>query len=176
MLLLTLTVSALAACSSTPRSSAEIQEERATKQAKATLGDAPDWFLNQPKSTTTMVYAVGDGISTSITGAYTYARANALETVCQAAGGTVRSNTEIYRQDSVNSGSGVSTTAIRNSCPDVDVSGATIENKFISREGSRFRAYVLVAYDTTSATNRGTQRAADRAFKKLDQMNAKPVQ
>jgi hypothetical protein len=72
------------------------------------------------------------------------ARANAFEGICQTAGGKVRSQTKVYRVDTEKSSTSTSTTAIRNFCPDVDVTGATVTKTAFVQEGGRIRAFVQV--------------------------------
>ena len=144
----------------------------------------PDWFVDVPKSTDT-IYSVGDGVSSSMSGALGNARANAFEGICQTAGGTVRSQTKIYRQDTDTNSSSLSTTAIRNLCPDVDVTGATVENRKVIQDGARFRAFVLVALPMgeknilarTKHNDRMQEKAmqsSEDAFRELDNMVDKP--
>jgi hypothetical protein len=144
----------------------------------------PDWFVDVPKSTDT-IYSVGDGVSSSMSGALGNARANAFEGICQTAGGTVRSQTKIYRQDTETNSTSLSTTAIRNLCPDVDVTGAVVEKRRVIQDGARFRAFVLVALPMgeknvlarTKQADRLQERAvrgSDEAFRELDQLVDKP--
>jgi len=144
----------------------------------------PDWFVDVPKSTDT-IYSVGDGVSSSMSGALGNARANAFEGICQTAGGTVRSQTKIYRQDTETNSTSLSTTAIRNLCPDVDVTGAVVEKRRIIQDGVRFRAFVLVALpigekNTLARTKHNdrmqerTMQTSEEAFRELDHLVDKP--
>lgn len=157
-------VAALAACSSAPVS----QQETSAKLVEKVV---PEWFMNA-SSTPTAYKSAGDGVSGSISGAIGNARANAFEGICQAAGGTVRSQTKIFRQDTETKSSSVSTTAIRNFCPDVDVSGASIEKQQVVRDGERFRAFVLVSLDKGAASDKAVKTTAAQEFKELDALNA----
>ena len=152
--------------------------------AQRVIDNVPEWFVDVPKKDNA-IYAVGDGVSGSLSGAIGNARANAFEGICQAAGGKVRSQTKVFRQDTEQSSVSVTTTAIRNICPDVDVTGATVEKRSVIRDGNRFRAYVLVALPTgeantlarTKQADRITERALDardREFKELDQVVEQP--
>jgi len=152
--------------------------------AQRAMDAIPDWFTDVPKSADT-IYSVGDGVSGSMSGALTNARANAFEGICQSAGGTVRSQTKIFRQDTDSSSTSMSTTAIRNLCPDVDVTGAVVEKRKIIQDGSRFRAYVLVALPMGDKNVLARTKQADKmqdramtssgeAFKELDQLVDKP--
>lgn len=176
----------MTACSTTPppapvavapvRMSVSPQEASAQRVIEA----VPEWFLNVPKKDN-VIYAVGDGFSGSLSGALGNARANAFEGICQSAGGTVRSQTKVFRQDTEQSSVSVSTTAIRNLCADIDVSGANVEKREVIRDGNRFHAYVLVAFPLGEANVIARTKQADklaekalsareREFKELDRV------
>lgn len=157
-------VAALAACSSAPVSKQEAS-------AKFVEKEVPSWFM-QAASTSNAYKSAGDGVSGSLSGALGNARANALEGICQAAGGTVRSQTKVFRQDTESNSQSISTTAIRNFCPDVDVSGAVIEKQHVVRDGERFRAFVLVSLDKGAAAEKAVRTNAAAEFKELDKLNA----
>lgn len=161
----------LAACSTTKTADAEADAKQVAS-AQAVEKALPDWFLEVPKSSSAYK-SVGDGVSGSVSGALGNARANAFEGICQAAGGKVRSQTKVFRQDTESDSKSISTTAIRNFCPDVDVSGATVEKQQVIRDGSRFRAFVLVSLDKGASTTKEVSATADKAFKELDDLNAK---
>lgn len=151
-------------------------QEQAVRQ---TINQIPDWFVDVPKVEDT-IHAVGDGVSGSVSGAIAQARANAFEGICQAAGGKVSSQTKIFRQDTEKSSTSYSTTAIRNLCPSVDVTGATVEKRKIVQDGNRYRAFVLVALPVGEANKLARQKHSDkmdelsltnkeREFKELDE-------
>ena len=185
-------VAVLSACSSTPpaptpapaptRPVSVMQAQESSVQRA--MDSVPDWFMDVPKSTDT-IYSVGDGVSSSMSGALGNARANAFEGICQSAGGTVRSQTKIFRQDTDTSSTSLSTTAIRNLCPDVDVTGAVVEKRRVVQDGSRFRAFVLVALpmgekNTLARTKQSDKlqlkaaQSSEDAFKELDNLVDKP--
>lgn len=148
--------------------------------AARTINNIPDWFVDVPKVENT-IHAVGDGVSGSVSGAIAQARANAFEGICQAAGGKVSSQTKIFRQDTDKSSISHSTTAIRNLCPSVDVTGATVEKRKIVQDGSRYRAFVLVSLPVGETNKLARQKHSDkmeeislsnkeREFKELDQL------
>jgi hypothetical protein len=183
----------LAGCSTTDKyeKRAEVDRERREKAAERVIDGAPDWFSKPPVSKDA-IYSVGDSYGGTLSGAISNARANAFEGICQAAGGTVRSQTKVYRQDTESGSTGMTTTAIRNMCPDVDVTGADIDKQKIIRVGDRYHAYVLVALPMGEANvlARTKQRerlqrqavgASERAFRELDsavenKAEVKPVQ
>lgn len=185
-MLIVLSVAGLAACaSSTPPANQVIpQNVQVTAQTnQASMSSVPDWFMQIPKSEDHL-YSVGDGVSSSVSGALGNARANAFEGICQGAGGTVRSQTKIFRQDTENGSTSMSTTAIRNFCADVSVAGAFVEKSNIVVENGRYHAYVLVGLplgDKNKVTRTQRNKSADtevktnaeREFKELDQLNEK---
>lgn len=140
----------------------------------------PSWFTNPPENQNA-IYAVGDGVSANYSGAIGNARANAFETICQSAGGKVRSQTKVYRHDTETASTSITTTVIRNFCPDVDITGAQIIRQAVVSEGSRKRAFVLVALPTeptkSQAAAKETRRqetenkdAMSRELKELDKL------
>jgi hypothetical protein len=165
-----------------PQMQTPVQRQEAS--AQRAIDAVPDWFVEVPKSADT-IYSVGDGVSGSMSGALGNARANAFEGICQSAGGTVRSQTKVFRQDTDSSSTSLTTTAIRNLCPDVDVTGAVVEKRKITQDGSRFRAFVLVALPTGNNNVLARTKQADKlqlkaaqssedAFKELDKLVDKP--
>lgn len=162
---------AMTACSTAPTQPAQpaprvtIAVSPQEASAQRVIESVPEWFMSVPKSDTA-IYAVGDGFSGSLSGALGNARANAFEGICQSAGGTVRSQTKIFRQDTEQSSTSVSTTAIRNLCADIDVSGARIEKREVIRDGNRFHAYVLVAFPLGDANVIARTKQADKLAEK----------
>ena len=138
--------------------------------AKLVEKSAPDWFTN-PQSNASAYQAVGDGVSASMSGAVSNARTAAFEGICQSAGAVVRSQSKQFRMDTERSSGQVNTTATRNFCPDVDVSGAVVEKQHIVRDGSRFRAFVLVSLNKGVNAAKGIKSVADAEFKDLDRVN-----
>ena len=165
------------------KAQAPVQSTPQLASVQAAMDAIPDWFVEVPK-VDGVIHSVGDGVSSSMSGALSNARANAYEGICQSAGGTVRSQTKVYRQDTEASSSSMTTTAIRNLCPDVDVTGANVEKRKIIPDGNRFRAFVLVALPMgekntlarTKQANKIAERAAGNAqkeFKELDELTEK---
>jgi hypothetical protein len=143
----------------------------------------PDWFTDHPNRADAIV-SVGDGVSSSVSGALGNARANAYEGICQGAGGTVRSQTKIFRQDTENNSASMSTTAIRNFCADVSVAGAHVERSKVIVENGRYHAFVLVSLPLGDKNLPATKKKAlaedaqvkanaQREFKELDDLNEK---
>jgi len=184
-LLVCLAVLSLAACSTTqPQPVVQPQAQVQQVQPAQVPGTSiPDWFVDVPKSED-YLFSVGDGVSGSVSGALGNARANAFEGICQGAGGTVRSQTKVFRQDTENNSTSISTTAIRNFCADVSVAGATVDKSKIVVENGRYHAYVLVSLplgDKNKVTKAQREQArdnavkttAEREFRELDQLNDK---
>lgn len=188
ILSITAVVLALSACSTTkpaepvatvaPKMTPVSSPQEAA--AQRVIDNTPEWFVDVPKKDN-VIFAVGDGVSGSLSGAIGNARANAFEGICQAAGGKVRSQTKVFRQDTESSSTSVTTTAIRSMCPDVDVTGASVEKRTVIRDGNRFRAYVLVALPMGESNTLARIKQADkiqekaldareREFKELDRI------
>jgi len=165
------------------KAQAAVQTSPQVASVQAAMDAIPDWFVEVPR-VEGVIHSVGDGVSSSMSGALSNARANAYEGICQSAGGTVRSQTKVYRQDTESASTSMTTTAIRNLCPDVDVTGATVEKRKIIQDGNRFRAFVLVGLPMgekntlarTKQANKIAERAAGNAtreFKELDELTEK---
>lgn len=172
----------LTACSSSPKDSYEKrvyeERERQEKFVERSIDRAPKWMTDLPKSTSA-VYASGTAVSGDYNMAKDIAETNALRTICMAAGGTVRSQTKVFRADSESASSAMNTTAIKSMCPDVDITGVERAETKLVQEGTRYRAYVLMALPTGEANvlattkernrlARGASARAEREFKELD--------
>lgn len=144
-----------------PQVARPVQVSPGEASAQRVIDNVPEWFVDVPKKDN-VIYAVGDGVSGSLSGAIGNARANAFEGICQSAGGRVRSQTKVYRQDTERSSVSVTTTAIRNICPDVDVTGANVEKRSVIRDGDRYRAFVLVALPVGEANVLARTKQADK--------------
>lgn len=151
--------SLLTACASGPQPTAQQKVE--IERAKVSVSNIPDWFADLPKEDNA-IYATGDAVSSSASGALSTARANAFEGICQSAGGKVRSQTKVYRVDTEKSSTSTSTTAIRNFCPDVDVTGAQVAKTAFVQEGGRIRAFVLVKLPTGDANTLARTKHRER--------------
>jgi predicted acyltransferase (DUF342 family) len=169
--------SLLAACGST--SGTKQVELKQINQNGNSIMTIPEWFSNVPENTDDIIFAVGDGVSASASGAISNARASAFEGICQTVGGKVRSQTKVFRHDTETASSSVTTTAIRNICPDVDVTGAAVVQQAMVQDGRRIRAYVLVGLPLGDKnklaqikqnyrTQKTTEANRDAEFKELD--------
>lgn len=177
--------SMLAGCSTTDvyEKRAEAARERQEKAVDRALDQAPKWMTDLPKSKDA-VFASGTASSGDYNMALGIARTNAFEGICMAAGGEVSSQTKVFRTDTERSSTTLNTTAIKSMCPKVDITGAEVKDTKMVRDGTRFRAYVLVALPmgeantlaTTKEVNRQARRAMgqrDREFRELDSQKAK---
>ena len=169
--------STLSACGSNPVSQytkeAEKQIERQERAVKIAINEAPDWMTKVPKSPNA-VYETGTASHIDFSMADMIAKTMAYAKICTAAGGTVRSQTKVFGN---NSGITSEITA-RSMCPDIDITGVeTVDVKHVA-EGNRIRTYVLVALPTGPAnvlrTSREAEKRAPEAFKELDKLVEKP--
>lgn len=174
-----LAVSVLAACASDPYDKRrDAERDREVKYAERAIDKAPKWMSQLPESGTA-VYANGTAVSRDMSMATIKAKAFAYGKICMAAGGKVDQQSKMYMLDSESAGTEMSETAIRSSCPGVDITGTeTVEVKTIA-EGSRFRSYVLVALPMGEANQLQarkdrlraqeiTQKRSQEAFRDLD--------
>ena len=172
----------LTACGSSPKDSYEKrvyeERERQEKFVERSIDRAPKWMTELPKSANA-VYASGTAVSGDYNMAKDVAETNALRTICMAAGGTVRSQTKVFRSDTESASSAINTTAIKSMCPDVDITGVERAETKMVQEGTRYRAYVLMALPTGEANvlavtkernrlARGANARAEREFNELD--------
>jgi hypothetical protein len=107
------------------------------------------------------------------------AKMMAFGKICMAAGGRVDQQSKMFRTDTESASTEFTEMAVRTMCPGVDVTGVEmVETKMIA-EGTRFRAFVLMALPFGDAntlarerTSRDLHRRAlgrsDRAFQEMD--------
>jgi len=141
------TIALLSACSSTKDVYTQrvVQDqERQEKLADHAIDKAPEWMIKLPKSTNA-VYENGTAVSSDFGMADMKARTMAYAKICVAAGGQVRSQMKMYRNDNDDASTENTELTVRSICPDVNITGVeTVELKHIS-EGGRIRTYILVA-------------------------------
>jgi len=151
---------------------AEAARDRQERAVDRALDQAPKWMTELPKSKDA-VFASGTASSGDYNMALGIARTNAFEGICMAAGGEVKSQTKVFRTDTEKSSTALNTTAIKSMCPKVDITGAEVKDTKMVRDGTRFRAYVLVALPmgeaNTLATTKEANRQARRAMSQRDQ-------
>jgi hypothetical protein len=175
-------VAVLSACSSTKDVYTQkiIQDsERQVKSAEIAVDKAPDWMSKLPKSTNA-IYENGTAVSGDFGMADMKAKTIAYAKICISAGGKVRSQTKMYRNDSDTTSTESTELTVRSVCPDVDITGVeTVEMKHIA-EGGRIRTYVLVALPIGGANTlrkesdarqerENALKRAPEAFKELDE-------
>lgn len=180
-----LLTSLVAACSSTGpyEKRAEYEREKRAEAVERAIDKAPKWMTELPKDKGA-VYASGTASSGDFNMAMGVARTNAFEGICMAAGGSVKSQTKVFRSDTATTSSALNTTAIKTMCPTVDITGAEVVETKVVQEGGRFRAYVLTALPLgegnvlkrdkhARAMERASVGARDREFRELDAESAK---
>ena len=171
LLIVTAVASVLTACGTT-NNTAQLQNSGAPQVSHmaAAVKEAPEWMSKLPKAPG-YVFENGTATSSDFGFADIKAKTMAYSKICNSAGGTVRSQTKIYKADNGDTGTEQSELAIRSMCADVDISGVeTVEMKHVA-EGNRIRTYVLVALSLNGNANKNTKRSAREAFKELDDMS-----
>lgn len=164
----------LTACGSTRTSSLDLYKEQQAQRERYTqkaMDSAPEWMFKLPKSANA-IYQSADETGASMSSAKMFAEAKAYAKICTSMGGRVRSQTKFYEHDTGSSSSRNSEIAVRNICPDVDISGVEVVETVFLREGSRVRAMVLVALPVGDAnavrSARDAENKSREAFKELD--------
>jgi hypothetical protein len=154
---------------------AQQQSAQQTANMQAAITQAPEWMFKLPK-VDGMVFENGTATSGDFALADMKAKSIAYAKICTAAGGKVRSQTKVFTQDNGTSTVEQSEMAIRNICPDIDISGVeTVEMKHVA-EGNRIRTYVLVALNKNARSATETKRSSKEAFNELDEITGnKPV-
>jgi hypothetical protein len=171
LLIVTAVAGVLTACGTT-NNTAQLQNSGAPQVSHmaAAVKEAPEWMSKLPKAPG-YVFENGTATSSDFGFADIKAKTMAYSKICNSAGGTVRSQTKIYKADNGDTGTEQSELAIRSMCADVDISGVeTVEMKHVA-EGNRIRSYVLVALSLNGNANKNTKRSAKEAFKELDDMS-----
>ena len=164
----------LSACGSAPYSNYQTAQTGATvAQQQSAIDRAPEWMFKLPKAPG-VVFENGTATSGDFGMADMKAKTIAYAKICTSAGGRaggrVRSQTKVYSADNGTTTTEQSEMAIRNICPDVDISGVeTVEMKHVA-EGNRIRTYVLVALSADARNHQETKRSAKEAFKELDEI------
>jgi hypothetical protein len=170
----------LAACGTTDQygKRADAERDRQERYVEKTIDKAPKWMMQVPVSNSA-VYASGTSVSGDFSMAFIKAKADAYGKICMSAGGTASQRTKIYRADTAEASTELSEMVLRTSCDKVDLTGVEVTEKKVISEGTRYRAYVLVALPTGDANilrkakeraklEEITARRAPEAFKELD--------
>ena len=135
-------------------------------------------MLELPRSNSA-TYENGTGVSADMSMAVHKAKTMAFGKICMAAGGRVDQQSKMFRTDTESASTEFTELAVRTMCPGVDITGAEmVETKLIA-EGTRFRAYVLMALPFGDANVLGRERTSrelhrralqrsDRAFQEMD--------
>jgi hypothetical protein len=166
----------LTACGSNPvayqtQDPAAVYSAQVATQQHA-VDNAPAWMSKLPKSPNA-VYESASATSTDFGMADMKAKTMAYAKICTSAGGTIRSQMKMYKNDTDTASLESTELAVRSMCADVDISGVeTVEMRHVA-EGNRIRTYVLVALPTGSAnvikTTKDMQKRAPEAFRELDE-------
>ena len=180
-LLLLPVVALLAACSTKDvyEKRADADRQRQERYVERVIDKSPDWMTKVPISSSA-VYSSGTSSSGDYSMAVHKAKTDAYAKICMTAGGTASQRTKVYKADTAQSSSELSEMVIRSSCKEVDITGVEVSDKKIIQEGTRYRAYVLIALPIGDANilkkakdqQRIDELAAKRApeaFKELDE-------
>jgi poly(3-hydroxybutyrate) depolymerase len=181
-LLLLPIVAVLAACGTTDPYGKRADQERDRQEriVERTIDKAPRWMTEIPISNSA-VYASGTSASGDYSMALMKAKADAYGKICMTAGGTASQRTKVYKADTATTSSELSEMVLKTSCDKVDLTGVEVPKdgiKIVS-EGTRYRAYVLIALPTGDANilkkakeqaklNELTARRAPEAFREVE--------
>jgi len=177
VLLLVPVFALLAACGSSPKETYDRRAHEITKnqerQVNRAISQAPKWMIDLPKSNSA-TYQNGTAVSSDMSMAVHKAKMVAFSKICMSAGGRVDQQSTMFRTDTETSSTELSETAIRTMCPGVDITGAEMVETKMLAEGTRFRAYVLVALPFGDANVLGRERdnreAQRRAAQRSEQV------
>jgi hypothetical protein len=181
VLLMAPVLAVLAACS-TPSEQFDRRAYEGVKQqekrVERAIDQAPKWMMELPKSTTA-TYENGSSVSADMGMAVHKAKLTAFGKICMSAGGRVDQQSKMFRTDTEAASTEFTEMAVRTMCPGVDITGVQmVETKLIA-EGSRFRAYVLMALPFGDANvlarerdsrelHRGALQRSSQAFREMD--------
>lgn len=142
-----------------------------SRNAMQQVEQAPKWMFNLPRAQG-VVFESATAISSDFAMADMKAKTLAYAKICKSAGGQVRSQMKMYRNDSDASSTETSELTVRSICPDVDITGVeTVEMKHVA-EGNRIRTYVLVALPIGSNNAaKAAKEARERAPKAFDELD-----
>lgn len=163
--------SLLAACGTTGvQGQIEKAEAKREKYTEQSISKAPEWMTKLPKSAD-HIFETGTASNDDFAMSDLEAKTLAYSKICTAAGGSVRSQTKMYRNSNNGASANSTEVAVRSMCPDVDITGVETADVVHVAEGSRVRTYVLVSLPTTTnvlKARRDAERRKPEAFKELD--------
>lgn len=172
---------AVTACGSTGKyvtadNYGQFNQEQYAAQSRNTMqqvDQAPKWMFNLPRAQG-VVFESATAVSSDFAMADMKAKTLAYAKICKSAGGQVRSQMKMYRNDSDASSTESSELTVRSICPDVDITGVeTVEMKHVA-EGNRIRSYVLVALpvgsNNAAKASKEARARAPQAFDELDEV------
>ncbi len=131
-------------------------EELKIQKEKETAQSIPEWYLNPPRSTDSLIYVVGDSVSDQIHLAKTIARNRALNALGQTVSTELSSKSkETIRQAGIGEDQ-VSKTEINLISSvvsdEVKVSGfEVIKTEIIPQDNGRYKAFVLIEFPVAKA-------------------------
>jgi len=162
----------LGGCSSSDsvQERAELKREFKERTVDQVLENAPIWMLEIPYDDASTVYASGTAVSEDFSMAVGVARTNALEGICMASGGIVKSQTKVYRREVSSTSTAISTRAIKTICPAIDITGTKLVDYKVVPEHGRFRVYVLVGlpFGVARSITNDAEKSSEKEFKELD--------
>lgn len=124
-------------------------------RVKSTIDTIPDWFTEMPKEDKT-VFARGTGLMPGLQASIDLARMNAKEQLADRVYSKLRSQTKTYMAKVGSDDFDVSMLhevekAAKNIVPDAEVNGYEERELDIVKEGTQYRAYMLLAYNSEEA-------------------------
>jgi len=146
-----LLVAATGCTSNSTKYEASVDAASQARQQTVTtaISSIPDWYLQQPASTDKVVYVTGTGKSAGLSMAKNKALLDAQRQLADQVNSVVRGSAEQYSKEAgVNSAALYEETTVitEKLIKDANVSGYTVVQSEIQKEGSAYRMYVLMAY------------------------------
>jgi len=140
----------LAGCTSSPQEKFIKQQEaieaKKTSQVKETISNVPDWYIDYAQEDENYIYAVGTSVSTdpqtSLDDAKTLALSDATRKIKS---NMTTQKSMLVKKDASGEVSNTSKQVIDEYTGLQDVGGNKLIQKKLIQEGSKFRAYVMVA-------------------------------
>jgi hypothetical protein len=144
----------------------------------------PEWYMNQPESTTEVIYVGGTAFSRDMSMSTHKAQLDAETHLANKIAGEINTLTKDYKRDLGDEFVQQSEIVANKIATDVKVIGGHVAKRVILSEGNGFRTYVLVKFPLGSANtlltnfiNKNTHKAAKAAAEaeleqhKLDRRN-----
>lgn len=186
LLIISLAIGSIVACSSTPQKQAYKNADIYTAQQKSAqaskikdngkvLSAAPDWFLSPPVDDDAL-YSVATDYSNDLQFAVDKAVFNAKVGLATQINNRVSSKTKEFAFESGNGGSAQLNREVerasRVKVTDSNLSGYTIVDRTIIQQGTGFRVYVLLRYPLGDANKVATAQKQEISEKKMAKRSA----